>query len=747
MVSSIIIYSTRPKALLILIIRLILISSFSLPYGSANATHNLLADGELKITDYKNFKIILYRSRQLTVSKINTDISYINGDKQFHYRLSKFGKQHSYTTESISHRYFLGIKNTNLSFFTTTKISQYLDRFNQICLDKSVVLTKSLLSMTEELADNSVVNLIDKKSCEDTGFNLQLKLALRKYFDNYKNTILSCLNNNTARELIAKDASFGNLSTNIMSNYTNLVKKILSSNSILKVTCNNEVNNSFASLNENLNPTTINFNSKKILAYVTDEVKLSPTLSFNKVLNNTIQSALEHELLHFSQKQTPFISYQECKETKGCEKLNEESIQSKNEKSVVCYQQFCSQSELNQDQISTQSVKDYYVCTGNNPGRELKKSIEHNVEDPTSKNVRDKTQADKSMSSDTQANNSYSPESSNASQTTATQTKQEKINLANQNAKVEAALGKTVKSTDWVQLPPSTFTKLQAPTNPNPQYGKPYQISANSDYGKLVQQTMQAFQKSDATITTKLNAALSAVSNPAVATTPTTLAGSRALPTAAPSTAINSGTTSEKLTEGNTTITAANRNQNQLPGVANDAAMAARTPASLPNSPDTTYSNSPVTANGKMAVPSGSGNLDGASNQISGMASRSGGSFSSGGIAGGSGGGSTSREAAGYSDNSGSSSPTPARIDQVIAVTQSVQALKAFSSLSGPRYDKVRKYYSDTEFDGLLKKYDIRIMVKTPNGQYRAVGQLNDKAKRVFNDDGQNLQIIKANSK
>jgi hypothetical protein len=73
---------------------------------------------------------------------------------------------------------------------------------------------------------------------------------------------------------------------------------------------------------------------------------------------------------------------------------------------------------------------------------------------------------------------------------------------------------------------------------------------------------------------------------------------------------------------------------------------------------------------------------------------------------------------------------------------KTIQSLKAFNSVSGSQYQEIKKYYSNPQFKNLLQTYDMRIMVKSENGQYVGIGVDNQKAKKVFNDDGQFLKAI-----
>ena len=61
--------------------------------------------------------------------------------------------------------------------------------------------------------------------------------------------------------------------------------------------------------------------------------------------------------------------------------------------------------------------------------------------------------------------------------------------------------------------------------------------------------------------------------------------------------------------------------------------------------------------------------------------------------------------------------------------------------MTGSQYQEVRKYYDNPLFQNLLQTNDMRIEVK--NGKENKIigNELNQKTRKVFNDDG---QILKA---
>ena len=289
---------------------------------------------------------------------------------------------------------------------------------------------------------------------------------------------------------------------------------------------------------------------------------------------------------------------------------------------------------------------------------------------------------------------------------------------------------KEIKESDFVRVSDANLATLLSNVKPDVRNGEKYTVPAESSFGKAATATFKAFEKSSQVLTGKLNTVIAATTNPALAN----LSGTSKANIGATNTPRENLTaslpisSSTRVTETSNPrfasgTTAIPQNENVL-GIAPNANT--RLPAGE-LATDTAPTQKSVSAKSQSYEVAGSAPATASATSTSSP---------------------QAKPANNITTNTRSLASLPTTPQMPVqnqqdgaAMFKAIQSLKAFDTMTGSQYQEVRKYYDNPLFQNLLQTNDMRIEVK--NGKENKIigNELNQKTRKVFNDDG---QILKA---
>lgn len=672
---------------------------FSTPFAYA------IVDDKINVTDFQFYRKIIFKNQQLLIYKniYTKSVFYTSEKNDQNLILLKKTMLLNFKITSANQNHKISYQNKNLSYFSSPKSLFFLDSNNSTCDKKR--LDEAMLRLDTKPLLRSIQSLNIEKMTEK-GCTVEQQKKLSTYLTDLlssENSWLSkCYNNNSVNRLIDADPNYASYAGNVYSKYLRLVDKIQNNEMPIEISCQIDDKSKLASFNESVKPQKISFNWDELIKKSDTQDKFS----------DTIKQTLGHELFHYGeQMQSPLD--------------NEHSSKCINELYARTFTQVCIESE----------TKGALKAMNYEPNM-------HNTKILSSKEIENLCHKDKFIMEENTKSSDADVElvrklradtgdigGGAAAAAAATIHNQ-------QQAAVQSQLNQTVTASDFTQPTDSDFAKLVSATTPNTQDGKAYTVSANSDFGKVVQNTMNSFAKSGNTLTTKLNSAISATTPTAQATTNSLASNSVTSP--------NTSTTSSKVTLSPTnakTDTFATNVNSRMPATEEPTITLKRLPS--------TSGQASAVAGTKKNPELGSGaNTAFTKSTITGSMQTTGGNSNQNLNANGN---STNSQNTASNSDSTTNSRSPASINTANRTSQSadgqslvktIQSLKNFNSVSGGQYEEIKKQYTNPQFQNLLQTFDMHIKVKSPNGQDIKMGIDEKIAKKVFTDDGQNLKLI-----
>lgn len=706
--------STRLLTLTIYLLISLISSSYCI-----GATQN-----NIEVTDYKGLRIIKYKDTYLSISTNKTkNINLVTKSNKISQNLSK--KNTLITFDNPKGKIIFDYDKSKSS---QIKILNHLRLYNSKCPESAN------LELLKDLADNKLIKkinnalfnfdsskIINKQSCGNKSEDVSL--LLEKSISDPVSSISKCyqriLEDKTNN--ISKD--FKEYSDLAFLNFYKLREDILKKESPVKITCSTE--------------------DKKPASFDTETKVIN--LNMDKILKHKPEDSqylfLNHEFAHLNQEYVKDIP-------ESFKKNNSNSTscyyRCMNEETTMAFENFCNG--------VTKTGKDFSYSNFEKKCDDFVKSkkceVDFKVQEKTQVLINDAKLKDNINSGENNMTGNIANEKQNKDHTKNTTKALHPDMMSNTEIKTkEAQLTKATKGVTYSIPTDQEYAKLIAPVKAGTSEGKTYRIAANSEYGQVVQKTVNNLESPTNILATKVNAIMGATTQPVQATgTTTTLTSSnstRTIPTAttaqrlpattATTSSPNLTNTINPNTNPNTTSinTIANNNSNQV--VANPSSSAALTNELNPDSSGPSISNPNQQRVSGMASPnkaSGAGNGS-AQRNVSSVSS------SAPALSNGSGGGNSS-------NNSGRISNSSSSNNEVI---QTIQSLKSFNSISGSLYSKTKNQFSNSQFNNLLQTYDMRILTKNSKGQPIAIGASSQKAKKVFNDIGTALKSVENTKK
>lgn len=666
-----------------------------------------------KIT-YKNQQLLIYRNQQLKNIFYNTDnlnLSSINTKDQTEFNLN---------IKSKNSNHEISYQNQQVSYFAKTKAISFADSNyaskNSICDQK--LLDESILRLDSKSVMRGIGSLNLESQFDET-CNAEQKQKMNLYLGDLlraENSLLTkCNSNDSIQKMKLADPKYLTYTSKVYAKYLRLVDKINDGSTPIKISCKMNSATKYGSFDEKENK--ISFNWEQLIKNSNSE----------KELSESVRKILGHELFHYGEQVKP-----------DNEKTN---LQCLNEKYAQTFTDLCDVTRV------AQEVK-YTIGTSSKEKIDLKIPTSNELEllcsSESAKSALDSEFGKVVLKNDKLKNETASKNEGGGKVEGALKVSQSQAQIQQTKA-VSQELTKTVSQSDFVKPSNQDFAVLLSKTSALSKENKPYTVSANSDFGKVVAKTLSSFNTSGTVLTNKLNSALAAVaSTPAQAKAQTsTLAkfNTIAKPEAAsdlkavvdtkiasmnsnsrgPASAADTPAKSDvKPTSQPTSAAVSKTNTNT--GTGTNAASASRMPAAIDKTVnvnsqqknDLATSANPVT-NTSTTSSIGNDSRGNLPNKIN---------------------------SANFNSANQNSAPQNGK-----NLVKSIQSLKAFTSLTGAQYAEIRKSYDDPKFKNLLSAYDIRIVVKNSAGQYQALGVDSQNAKKIFTDDGQNLKVIDEKSK
>jgi hypothetical protein len=647
----------------------------------------------ISITDFKHFRKIEYKNQQLLLFKSSNvkSIYYLSDKFELDVLKKNNATDFNFKLDSKTTNYKITFSNNKSKIYSKQKGIFFDSAENSTC-KKSLeenVLKIALKQYTRGINESTIASLTDE-TCDENQ-KQKLGTALRDTLLEEKSWLSKCYTNDAIKKLIENDTNYLKYSLSVYSKYLNLVKKLNDGQSAIKISCQVNSSGKLGSFDETTNPAKISFDWNNL-------VKKNGS---DGDLNSNLKKTLGHELFHYGeQMQTPsYAKYDTCI----------------NESYAKLFTDFC---------FATENAKDLQN-NGKSEADEIKNQ-KFPSSDQVAMSCKNNTKLSGIVSKDASLNTAIKTGEAGGSPLKAQQ-EQEKVDLAAKASQTLSNPTNPITQGDFTQPSDSDFAVLASNTTPNVQNGQPYTVPANSTFGQTVQKTLNSFNNSGNTLTSKLNSAVAATTNAAQAGT-TTLATNTKMNTTG--TTVNPTNMATNANNGTTTTTETNDTETS------NTNTNSRMPAAVDNSGGGTGGKQSPGAGGpsEMAGGSGGGNSGGRSpaaiNNKAGIPQTGGGG---GDVSSGSG--------------SGVSTTTTKNVGaqkqaEGAEMVKTIQSLKAFNTVAGGQYQEIKKHYNNPQFINLLQTYDMNIMVKTVNGQYQSIGVDRKKAKRAFNDDGQVLKTI-----
>ena len=733
----------------------IIASSQTLANNNIKTVHQ---KDKIEVKEFNNYKLITLKNQILMVGKLKPYMAYTNNlSHTYHYldfnnlnshQVSAYGKNGLHTV-------YKDQKNKKIKYSFVQKNTHYF------CdpLTKDAIERLTSDDFLDKVTSDQLISAIDTNKC-----NSDQQEVLTKQFKKSNKILSLCLDPNNQNSPLIKDPGYEHAIKGMTLSFESFIKSASEAKSPLNITCDKKENlkEKLGQLNEKINPPTISINFEKI----ENDLAAKDDLNKDILMSANLSKVLSHELTHFYQK-TDYQSLSDkfCNLPK-CEKKDIDSKKTdciSEEHSKYCQlpesdRKLSNENNLCINESFTNEIMN--VCYSSEDSSNLKiqkssdlifscvKSLQSFSELSTLDQKNNNLNAGGDSKSDTSNKELKIKDAESKSRTVAGSDNNQENQKAEENAKtknnnqntISTALNtgaNKVTDNDFKTVSSDTYATLQGPTpnNPNPSYGKAYEVSATSSYGKAVTEAMSAFQKTETNVVPKLNAAIAATTTTAQATGSTlaTTTGSTTSSSASSrSPASDASTTTEKIAATTaTTQQTANKPSNQNSELSNGTGSV--TTASSNITSDTAANNSTLNkiANSNnssgVSTMSAEGNPNAAATVTSNGGASAAGAISQGAIS------------SAPNTNTRSPASLPPATNNM---GKSIQALKAFSSVSGPQYQEVRSNYENPEFDEALEKQDIRILVKSEKGQYLVLGSRSQKTQRVFVDD-EKLKSIK----